>query len=123
MVSSRCAGGERAENVDFSRLPTPEAIHASPPCPNFSVAKIKARESAEDISAAKVVTRAIDKLMPRIFTLENVPKYESSQSCQLIVNTLYDLGDFGRYPAVLTSNKQFFLLVVSSDRRSQPARK
>ncbi|WP_414530266.1 DNA cytosine methyltransferase [Nodularia chucula] len=47
---------------------------------------------AWDLSAAQAVAAAIQQLRPRVFTLENVPRYLSSQSFTIILNTLESLG-------------------------------
>lgn len=67
---------ETMERVDI--------LHASPPCPNFSVAKADRKESDEDVSLARSVTKFVDGLQPKLFTLENVWGYRRSRSWKLI---------------------------------------
>jgi DNA (cytosine-5)-methyltransferase 1 len=55
----------------------PDYLHASPVCANVSLAHTakagKGIETADDLSAAIAVAKAIQQLQPRVFTLENVP--------------------------------------------------
>ena len=85
---------------------TPTVLHASPPCPNFSVAKQGRRESRYDVALAMATARFIEELLPRFFTLENVWAYRKSASWRIVANILnyhgywYDLAhvnaaDFG----------------------------
>jgi len=69
-----------------------DILHASPPCPNFSVAKKGAKETELDIQMAEAVCRFIENCNPQIFTLENVWGYRRSQSWKIIINTLNRLG-------------------------------
>lgn len=77
--------------VDWSTLPAPDVLHASPPCPNFSVAKTNRGETEQDRAVAQAVCDAIMTLRPRIFTLENVRGYAGSASLQRIGDTLMAL--------------------------------
>ncbi|MBD2249383.1 DNA cytosine methyltransferase [Nostoc sp. FACHB-888] len=62
----------------------PDYLHASPVCANFSQAHTakagKGIETADDLTAAITIAEAIRQLQPRVFTLENVPRYQNSQS-------------------------------------------
>lgn len=69
-----------------------DVLHASPPCPNFSVAKAGGEETANDIALAQKVIDFVDTLNPTIFTLENVWAYRNSKSWRMIENTLYGAG-------------------------------
>lgn len=69
-----------------------QALHASPPCPNFSLAKTGRGETAHDIALAQAVCDWITVIRPEIFTLENVYAYRNSQSWRMIENTLFRLG-------------------------------
>ncbi|MGF1937577.1 MAG: DNA cytosine methyltransferase, partial [Nostoc sp. ChiQUE02] len=104
----------------------PDYLHASPVCANFSQAHTAkagvALETADDLTAAIAVAEAIRQLQPRVFTLENVPRYQNSQSFAIILNTLeqegysvnysvVNMADFGlpqaRRRLVLIANKGF----------------
>jgi len=78
--------------VDFSAYRRPNHLHASPPCPNFSIAKANAVEAPLDIAMADSVCRALVQFKPDTFTLENVVGYRNSKSFRLIARCLSDLG-------------------------------
>lgn len=78
--------------VDYSTLQKPNHLHASPPCPNFSVAKNGGKETPQDIALAHAVSIALLTLNPDTFTLENVPAYIRSESFKIIAHTLSDMG-------------------------------
>lgn len=75
--------------ADFERV---DHLHASPPCPNFSVAKAGATETEHDIALADKVAEFITILRPRTVTIENVPAYRKSQSYQRILKAITDAG-------------------------------
>ncbi|MHC0068803.1 DNA cytosine methyltransferase [Nostoc sp. UIC 10890] len=120
--------------IGFPRRP--DYLHASPVCANFSQAHTakagKGIETADDLSAAIAVAEAIRQLQPRVFTLENVPRYQNSQSFAAILETLesyrylinysvVNMADFGlpqaRRRLVLTASKDF---QVALPRESKP---
>lgn len=76
--------------IGFPRRP--DYLHASPVCANFSQAHTakagKGIETADDLTAALAVAEAIRQLQPRVFTLENVPRYQNSQSFVIILSAL-----------------------------------
>ena len=74
---------------DFERV---DVLHASPPCPNFSVANTASSETELDIALAAKVVEFIAVLQPSIFTLENVWAYRQSSSWQRINDALWELG-------------------------------
>ena len=69
-----------------------DVLHASPPCPNFSIAKTGAEETDEDVSLAHATVRFVQALEPALFTLENVWGYRKSQSWKLIREHLQQNG-------------------------------
>jgi len=73
-------------------LPAPDHLHASPPCPNFSVAKTGGKEQPEDVAMAEAVCWFIEYKRPKTFSLENVIAYRKSQSLARIVSALQNLG-------------------------------
>lgn len=79
-------------DVDPFSLPRVDFLHASPPCPNFSVAKTNAKETKGDIAIAQKVTDFVATLKPKVFTLENVWGYRNSESWRLICDALYTNG-------------------------------
>jgi DNA (cytosine-5)-methyltransferase 1 len=82
----------------------PDYLHASPVCANFSQAHTakagKGIETPDDLSAAIAVAEAIRQLQPRVFTLENVPRYQNSQSFAIILNALEQEGYSVTYSVV-----------------------
>jgi site-specific DNA-cytosine methylase len=78
-------------NIDWDTLPRPDVLHASPSCRSFSTANNKV-EAVKDIAVAQAVGRAIAHFLPEIFTLENVPAYQDSESWAVIYNCLQYLG-------------------------------
>ncbi len=68
-------------------------LHASPPCPNFSIANANGGETALDIALAGKVIAFMTTLKPRIFTLENVIAYRHSHSWRMIEAALM-LADY-----------------------------
>jgi DNA (cytosine-5)-methyltransferase 1 len=70
----------------------PDVLHASPPCPNFSVAKANGKETDEDVALALATAKFLRALKPKVFTLENVYLYRKSQSWHAIGSALLDLG-------------------------------
>jgi DNA (cytosine-5)-methyltransferase 1 len=65
-------------------------------CANFSQAHTakagKGIETADDLTAAIAIAEAIRQLQPRVFTLENVPRYQNSQSFSIILSALEQEG-------------------------------
>jgi DNA (cytosine-5)-methyltransferase 1 len=74
---------------DFERV---DWLHASPPCPSFSVAKNGGEETEQDIALSRKTLQFIQVLKPRHFTLENVWGYRDSRSWKLIFDGLRELG-------------------------------
>jgi len=79
----------KADPADYE---SPTVLHASPPCPSFSVAKQGRRETDYDVKLARVTAQFIDTLRPRYFTLENVWLYRKSRSWAIIRDALYGCG-------------------------------
>lgn len=67
-------------------------IHASPPCPNFSPAKVRAQETEADINMAKAVVAFLHTHEPDYFTLENVIGYRGSRAFETITEALQRMG-------------------------------
>ncbi|MHC5771395.1 MAG: DNA cytosine methyltransferase [Nostoc sp.] len=110
----------------------PDYLHASPVCANFSQAHTakagKGGETTDDLTAAIAVAEAIRQLQPRVFTLENVPRYQISQSFSIILDALeqegysvtysvVNMADFGlpqaRRRLVLIASKGFHVALSS----------
>ncbi len=68
------------------------ALHASPPCPNFSIAKAGATETPHDAALGSKISEFIKTMLPKVFTLENVYLYRYSESWAQIRDTLNQLG-------------------------------
>jgi DNA (cytosine-5)-methyltransferase 1 len=73
-------------------------------CANVSLAHTAkagvALETADDLTAAIAVAEAIRQLQPRVFTLENVPRYQNSQSFAIILSALEQEGYSVNYSVV-----------------------
>lgn len=79
-------------DIPMDMFPYVDIFHASPPCPNFSTAKLGAKETEADIALGNRVAEYIRERRPRIFTLENVYKYRNSESFSRIISALHDHG-------------------------------
>jgi DNA (cytosine-5)-methyltransferase 1 len=79
------------QDVDYRTLPAVDWLHASPPCPNFSIAKDDATETELDIEMAQATAHAIQEQQPPVFSLEQVYGYRESVSFALIVQALHAL--------------------------------
>lgn len=77
---------------DPRRFERVDVLHASPPCPNFSVAKKDRGETEHDLALAQKVADFVKTLLPTVFTLENVIAYRKSQSWRLIEDALWNAG-------------------------------
>lgn len=73
-------------------FPDCDLLHASPPCPSFSVAKADGKETDHDIAMARKVAEFVTVKRPRLFTLENVRGYKDSQSFTIICEALRAAG-------------------------------
>ena len=78
--------------VDPQALESVDCLHASPPCPSFSIAKTGAKETEHDIELARCTATIIRAVQPRFFTLENVWKYRQSVSWAHIRENLNGMG-------------------------------
>lgn len=98
--------------VSPDTLTTVDFLHASPPCPNFSQAKINGKETEQDIALAGKVCEFIRVISPKYFTLENVWAYRKSKSWLRILDTLFACGYW-----VAVDNVNFADLGVPQSRR------
>lgn len=87
----RCLDILQADPIVFEPV---DWLHASPPCPSFSVANAKGGETEQDIALSKAVAKFIDHLRPRCFSLENVLAYRASRSWGAIRAAL-ERGGYG----------------------------
>lgn len=86
--------------VNFERLATQlgpvDYLHASPVCKDFNWVKQTCgitEEAAElDIETAAATARALAAFQPEVFTLENVPRYETSTALEIITDALDELA-------------------------------
>jgi len=87
-------------DVDYAALPRVDWLHASPVCTRASVANPNAGETADDISMAAAVVRALKAQEPGVFTLENVWRYRTFKAFRLICDELGRQGYFWTYDHV-----------------------
>lgn len=78
--------------TNFSKLEKPDILWASPPCINFSAAKVGGKETGIDLELAIAIIEAVKTFEPTYFFLENVEAYKRSKSLAMIENTLFSLG-------------------------------
>lgn len=116
-----------AKFPDFPR--SPDYLHASPVCANFSQMKTDKGEADVDREAACAVAQAITQLKPRCFTLENVTAYQNSDSWYFIEQSLkaegykiaaavLDASDYG----VPQARKRFIVKAVREGVPTFPAK-
>lgn len=79
-------------DLDPRSFDRPDLFHASPPCPNFSVAKQGGEETALDIALAEKVAEFTTVLNPPAVTIENVQAYIKSKSYKIIMRALENTG-------------------------------
>jgi len=102
-----------------------DILQASPPCPNFSVAKIGGEETSLDIALADKVCDFISATNPNVFILENVYGYRKSESFKRILAWLEsnaysftffhcNFADFG----VPQTRKRLILIARKDDRQA-----
>lgn len=91
-------------DIDPFTLPYVDLLHMSPPCPNFSVAKVGGEETQLDIDLATKCAEFIRKLVPEFVTVENVRAYEQSESFKIILRQLSDLGYGYDYKVLNSAN-------------------
>jgi DNA (cytosine-5)-methyltransferase 1 len=70
------------------RWSRPSLLMASPPCPNFSKAKVGAKETLLDLALAGKVAEFAGVLKPKAIIIENVPDYLRSKACRFLLATL-----------------------------------
>lgn len=79
-------------NCDPADFPAVDVIHASPPCPSFSVANAGGSETDLDRDLAAAVCLFLVHHRPLYFSLENVYQYRRAAGFQLILRVLRSLG-------------------------------
>lgn len=75
--------------LDYPRV---DVLHASPPCPSYSVAKANGTETKLDIQLGKKVAEFFTVLRPRVASIENVYGYRKAKAFQIIVKALRQTG-------------------------------
>jgi DNA (cytosine-5)-methyltransferase 1 len=84
-----CANLMQIEPSEFDK---PDLLMASPPCPNFSLAKVGAREGVIDLALSNRVSYYIRKLKPKAILIENVRQYAGSQSFTELMADIENAG-------------------------------
>jgi DNA (cytosine-5)-methyltransferase 1 len=88
-ASAHCRSILNCKPRDYAR---PDLLMASPPCPNFSVANIGAKESLVDLGLADKVLEFAKVLKPKAIFVENVGGYARSRSCRFLLSGLRAFG-------------------------------
>lgn len=84
-----CADVTQLNPVDFEGF---DCLFASPPCQQWSAARDSSLPSRDDAEVGAVVVRWLEVIQPQIFLMENVPRYQNSESYRAIVSCLSRLG-------------------------------
>ena len=91
-------------DYDPHNFPAVDGLHASPPCPSFSVANHGGVETELDKALAHATAWFIRVLKPEFVTIENVTAYRKSESYAKILGALEDMGYFVDARNYLASN-------------------
>jgi DNA (cytosine-5)-methyltransferase 1 len=83
---------ENILNIDPRSLESPNLLLISPPCPNFSQAKVGRIETDNDRALADKICEFITILYPEEILIENVRGYRQSESYATIIDRLTTLG-------------------------------
>jgi DNA (cytosine-5)-methyltransferase 1 len=83
---------ENILGIDPRSLESPNLLLISPPCPNFSAAKVGRIETDNDRALAAKICEFITTLYPEEILIENVRGYRQSESYATIVDRLTTLG-------------------------------
>lgn len=78
--------------IEPSEFDKPDLLMASPPCPNFSQAKVGAREGVMDLALSNRVGYYVRKLKPKAILIENVRQYANSQSFRELMADIENAG-------------------------------
>jgi DNA (cytosine-5)-methyltransferase 1 len=79
-------------NIDPRSLESPNLLLISPPCPNFSAAKVGRIETDNDRALAAKICEFITTLYPEEILIENVRGYRQSESYATIIDQITTLG-------------------------------
>lgn len=87
--SAICADVTQLNPADFRGF---DCIFASPPCQQWSAARSSALPDRDDAEVGAVIVRWLETLQPRTFLMENVIRYQNSESYRAIASCLSQLG-------------------------------
>lgn len=82
----------KVQAMDWHKTEASNIVWASPVCKEFSIANKDGEESAEEMSQAEAIASLIRIQHPKIFLLENVVQYRTSQSINIIRKALSENG-------------------------------
>ena len=80
------------QDVDPKQYDGVDAMHFSPVCKNFSLAKTNGVEDVVDIETASAVAMFVTVCRPKYVTVENVRAYVGSKSYRVIYDALVECG-------------------------------
>ncbi|AFZ11508.1 C-5 cytosine-specific DNA methylase [Crinalium epipsammum PCC 9333] len=83
---------QEVAQTGFAGLERPDILVLTQSCKNLSKSNPKQKETEVDSSVATAATKAIKHFLPQVFVAENVPEYITSQSWEIVGNTLEQLG-------------------------------
>lgn len=109
--------------ADYGKL---DLLHMSPPCPNFSAAKVGGEETDLDIALASKCAEFVRVCQPEWVTIENVMEYRKAKSWERLKSVLLANG-YGVDGWVLNSadygvpqTRKRFIAIGSRDGRKPP---
>ncbi len=100
----------------------PDVVFLTQSCKNLSLANHTGREDNTDLIVARAAARGIGEQLPKVFVIENVPKYKDSQCLDILIKKLKRLSYKVKYGVIDASwygtaqrRKRFILIATRHD--------
>lgn len=100
----------------------PDVVFLTQSCKNLSLANHTGREDNTDLVVARAAARGIGEQLPKVFVIENVPKYKNSQCLDILIKTFKRLNYKVKYGVIDASwyevsqrRKRFILIATRHD--------